>query len=291
MNYCIILSCSYHITDGGRLMYKLLLVSDREEVLKAFEQVQNWELHGFRQPHIRHDYEGMLDSLSKHHSDGISIALSSPEEEDKAIAYLQEFYPAVSLFEAGSTPEEVLLYLKELKSLLNRVRADVSNNYVGEAERLQYCRHEFIRKVLTGEVKDEAVLRRKMKLLRSKMEIASPCLLFELDQTAIRDNRLVGRWLYDQFSLEMLLRSSLGGNFNGLHILPVVESDGRIFILACPLRGSQQGTSAIEHQQEVQDYLTESIEHLRQYKGIDLHINGMKTYPGLISFCSDKYDG
>ena len=48
-------------------MYKLLLVSDRDDVLKAFEEVQNWERLGFKPPHIRHDFEGTKDSLAKHH--------------------------------------------------------------------------------------------------------------------------------------------------------------------------------------------------------------------------------
>ena len=56
-------------------MYKLLLVSDQEDVLKAFGQISNWELHGFKPPHIRHDYEGAVDSLAKHHADGICIAV------------------------------------------------------------------------------------------------------------------------------------------------------------------------------------------------------------------------
>ena len=62
-------------------MYKLLLVSDQEEVLDAFAQIKNWELLGFKQPHIRHDFEGAKDSLAKHHADGICIAVK-PEETD-----------------------------------------------------------------------------------------------------------------------------------------------------------------------------------------------------------------
>ena len=45
-------------------MYKLLLISDQDDVLNAFASINNWELHGFKAPHIRHDYEGTLDSLA-----------------------------------------------------------------------------------------------------------------------------------------------------------------------------------------------------------------------------------
>ena len=69
-------------------MYKLLLISDQEDVLRAFEEVGNWERTGFKQPHIRHDFEGAKDSLAKHHADGIAIAVD-PEEEERILAYLQ----------------------------------------------------------------------------------------------------------------------------------------------------------------------------------------------------------
>ena len=76
-------------------MYKLLLVSDQEDVLNAFAGISNWEIHGFKAPHIRHDFEGTVDSLAKHHADGICIALSDPDEEEKILAYLQEYFPDV----------------------------------------------------------------------------------------------------------------------------------------------------------------------------------------------------
>ena len=83
-------------------MYKLLLISDQKEVLDAFDQITNWELHGFKPPHIRHDFEGTKDCLVKHHIDGIAIALQH-EEEQKILAFLQESYPLISIFEAGRT--------------------------------------------------------------------------------------------------------------------------------------------------------------------------------------------
>ena len=106
-------------------MYKLLLVSDQEEVLNAFAQIRNWEMLGFKQPHIRHDFEGTKDSLAKHHADGIAIAVI-PEEEKKILAYLQEFFPNVPIFQAGRTREEVLRYLNELNILLNMDQKDRS---------------------------------------------------------------------------------------------------------------------------------------------------------------------
>ena len=72
-------------------MYKLLLVSDRDDVLKAFEEVQNWERQGFKPPHIRHDFEGTKDSLAKHHADGIAVSVN-PEEEKRSLPIFRSFF-------------------------------------------------------------------------------------------------------------------------------------------------------------------------------------------------------
>ena len=144
-------------------MYKLLLVSDQEEVLNAFASINNWELLGFKPPHIRHDFEGTKDSLAKHHADGISLAVS-PEQEELILAYLQENFPNVSIFEAGRNEEDVRKYLSELKVLLNRIHADFYNERSNTRDVLQMCRHEFFKKVINGQIKNSDDLHRNMRL-------------------------------------------------------------------------------------------------------------------------------
>ena len=173
-------------------MYKLLLVSDQEEVLNAFASINNWELLGFKPPHIRHDFEGTKDSLAKHHADGICLAVS-PEQEELILAYLQENFPNVSIFEAGRNEEDVRKYLSELKVLLNRIHADFYNERSNTRDVLQLCRHEFFKKVINGQIKNSDDLHRNMRLLRSRMDADRPCLLIEIDQSAPYD-KLEGRW-------------------------------------------------------------------------------------------------
>ena len=164
-------------------MYKLLLVSDQEEVLNAFAGINNWELLGFKPPHIRHDFEGTKDSLAKHHADGISLAVN-PEQEELILAYLQENFPNVSIFQAGRNEEEVRKYLSELKVLLNRIHADFYNERSNTRDVLQMCRHEFFKKVINGQIKSSDDLHRNMRLLRSRMDADGPCLLIEIDKSA-----------------------------------------------------------------------------------------------------------
>ncbi len=266
-------------------MYKLLLITDQAEVLDAFDQVGNWERTGFKYPHIRHDLEGTKDSLAKHHADGIAIAVS-PEEEEKILAYLQENFPAVSIFQAGRTRQEVLRYLNELNILLNRLHADFSNDRFTQADMLQECRHEFFRKVMTGKVATPEELVRNMRLLRSRMDADRPCLLIELGQKEADDGQLEGRWHYGTDRLELTLRKSLGGDFGGIHVLPTVHPDGRILVLACPLHGVETAVSGDSMTAMITDHIREGINHLKEYFDLELTLKEIRILPALNALCT-----
>ncbi len=266
-------------------MYKLLLVSDQEEVLNAFSQIQNWELLGFKQPHIRHDFEGTKDSLAKHHADGICIAVN-PEEEEKILAYLQQYFPNVSIFEAGKSEEEILRYLNELKILLNRIHADFHDERANTRDVLQLCRHEFFRKVINGKVRNSTDLHRGMRLLRSRMDADRPCLLIELEQSVPFD-KLEGRWHDGKERLEVALRTSFAGDLNGIHILPTIHSDGRILVLACPLHGVDTDMTVDMMTATLTAYTADSIQHMKEFFGLELHISGIRVFPALTALCAN----
>ena len=269
-------------------MYKLLLVSDRKQILDAFSQIDNWERQGFKPPHIRHDFEGAKDSLAKHHADGIAIAVSSEEEEEKILAYLQEFYPNVSIFQAGRNTEEILRYLSELNILLNRIHADFSNDSFKEIDMLQECRHEFFRKLMTGGIYCKDDVTRGMRLLRSRMDAEKNCLLIELEQLYISDdNKLEGRWHYGPGRLELALRNSFGGDVDGIHILPTVHPDGRILVLCCPLYGVEAKVSGDNMTAMLTTHIAEGITHLKEFFGLDLHMIGIRVLPSLYALCAE----
>ena len=268
-------------------MYKLLLVSDREDVLNAFEQIQNWERQGFKAPHIRHDFEGTKDSLAKHHADGIAVAVE-PEEEKKILAYLQEYFPNVPLFQAGTNREEVLRYLNELNILLNRIHADFSNDRFREIDMLQECRHEFFRKLMTGRVSRKDDLVRNMRLLRSRMDPDRPCMMVELEQPATNNtDKLEGRWHYGSDRLEIALRNSFGGDIEGIHILPTVHTDGRILVLCCALYGVETPITGDRMTAMLTTHIADGIAHLKEFFGLDLHISGIRVLPSLYVLCTD----
>lgn len=265
-------------------MYKLLLVSDRDDVLSAFEQVGNWERIGFKPPHIRHDFEGAKDSLAKHHADGIAIAVV-PEEKEKIIIYLREKFPYVPVFQAGTTREEVIKYLNELRNVLNRLRADFSADSYNESEVMLECRHDLLRNLVSGKISDPQKFYRFTRLLCSRMDTDRPCILMEMAQPDNADDLLEGRWLGSNQMMERALYHSFARDINGYHILPLVTTEGKIFVLAGPLHGQVDEDGAESTTDVIRKCTEEGIRHVKEFQGLELRITGIRVLPSLNSLC------
>ena len=265
-------------------MYKLLLVSDREDVLKAFAEVNSWERIGFKPPHIRYDFEGAKQSLAIHHADGIAIAVK-PEEKEKLIVYLRANFPYVPVFQAGTTPEEVIFYLKELKTVLNRLRADFSSDTFNEREVMLECRHDLFRRLVSGKISDSAMMERHMRLLRSRMDPDRPCILIEMEQEDRDEDLAMERW-HDSYQLmERTLFPSFARDVSGYHMLPLVTEQGRIYILAGPLHGQTTDGDEESITSTIKTCTEEGIRHAQDYLSVKLKMTDVRVYPSLDSLC------
>jgi len=265
-------------------MYKLLLVSDQEDVLEAFDQIHNWDYNGFRRPHVRHDLDGARESLQKHHADAIILGLREPEDDEKLLVFLREEYPLLPVCEAGRTPSEALEYLGELQQMLNYIRMDFSSDKYDEHVMMIRARRHLFRKLVGGDRMTTRQLYRKMRMLRSRMDPDKPCILMDLEQSALTEDRLVGRWTDSDHLLEKALFQSFGGDVAGLHVLPLVTKEGKIYVLAGALRGQDQA----EDMTAVLDRcVREGIEHMEEYRGLHLRIGEIQIFPSLYAFCTD----
>lgn len=265
-------------------MYKLLLVSDRDEVLKAFEQVENWERIGFKRPHIRHDFEGAKDSLAKHHADGIAMALPV-EEREKMIPYLDEFFPYVPIFRAGTTREEVIGYLSELNQVLNRLRANYSSDSSDEKDVMIKYRHNLFRKLLNGEVNDVDWFNRNMRLLRSRMDSDRPFIVIELAEKDEEGDLLGNRFQDDYRFLERVLAVSFTQDVKGLHLFPLVTEKQKIFLVAGPIHGQTVDDGEESMTAIIQKCAEEGISHVERYQGIELRILQTQVFPSFNALC------
>ena len=258
-------------------MYKLLLATDRAEVLEAFNAVTAWESMGFRAPRIVTSVNGAIKSLGEHHADAIAFRFG--EQDERAMMdHLQVFQPNLPIFSAEETPGGLMDVLKELRMLLNRTHADFSNDDFGVADMLQICRHEFFRALLQDRVTDEASVSRCLRLLRSKMDPDKPCVIVELGMPQDSDF-LKGRWHYGTERLEIALRNFFGVEVAGMRMVAAVLPDERIFLVAGAMRGAAQPDSMTG---VVTAHVQECIEHVQEYLHLDLTMKNIRVLPRLV---------
>lgn len=257
-------------------MYKLLLVTDRAEIMDAFAAVKSWESLGFREPRTTSSFNGAVASLKANHADAIVIAL--PEAEEAALLdHLSVFYPLTPVCAAEKTSGNVEERVKELRKLLNRTHADFSNDDFGEADMMQLCRHEFFRALLGGKIAKKADVKRYMRLLRSRMAWDKPCVVLQLAE-AQHSDYFHGRWHYGAERLEVALRNFFGVELEGMRMLVSVLPDERVFLLACPMLGEEASDSMTGL---VSTHAQDCMEHVREYLDLDLKIDNIRVLSAL----------
>lgn len=249
-------------------MYKLLLVTDNPDVRDAYDRIDSWEMLGFHQPRIAGSVEEALASLTRHHADG--IALNLPDSHWSEMMEALNAYPMLPVIRAYDDTGKDLENIRELGMLLNRTRADYSNDPYNAALMLQLRRHEYFRSLLAGrEVDPEQVLSRLL-MFRSKMDPHRPCMVLELE-TPSHDHYLEGRWHYGADRLEVAMRNIFGAELKGMRVLISVIDEEKIFLVACPMLGCK-APEGEDMEKLVLEHTRANIDHVREYLDIELRI-------------------
>lgn len=262
-------------------MYKLLLVTHNQKVKDAFAGVSSWTLLGFKEPRIATSPDEAVATMAKHHVDGMIISL--PEQEKRRMIEIMNDHPLIPMILENDqvTVDQVTVDVESIGSILNKTRADYSNDRYSEAEMMQMCRHEYFRKLLSGKEKNKADILRNLLLLRSKMDPEVPCVLMEL--SVPEDGYLAGKWQDGANRLEVVMRNIFGAEKEGMRVLVSVVDEERLFLTACPMIGEKQPGS-VQHMLEiVHDHAQAGIEHVREFLGMDLRIASEEIRPDLLS--------
>ena len=262
-------------------MYKLLLVTNNQKVKDAFAGVPSWSLLGFKEPRIAQSTDEAVETMAKHHVDGMIISL--PEQEKRRMIEVMNDHPLIPMILENDqvTVDQVTVDVESIGSLLNKTRADYSNDRYSEAEMMQMCRHEYFRKLLSGTEKDKAGILRNLLLMRSKMDPEVPCVLMELSMP--EDGYLQGKWQDGANRLEVVMRNIFGAEKEGMRVLVSVIDEERIVLTACPMIGEKQPGSVQHMQDIVRDHAQAGIEHVREFLGIELNIASEEVRPNLLS--------
>lgn len=264
-------------------MYKFLLVTDQANILETCEQIGNWSSMGFKAPHIRQTADEAIECLENHHADGIALAVDDAEDE-KICHFLREKYPLLPIIPASANVAEMRKYLGELESLLNRIHADHTNGDFTEKDMMMICRHDFFRRVMNGKMENPKDILRHLRMVRSRMDPESPCVVVEMAQPA-EDGSWRGHWHYSTDVLEARLRNCFGAELDGMRILPTILADDRIVMLCCPMLDCAAPASGESITSLMARHTEECMAHTREYLDLDLHVTGIRVLPSLTALC------
>ncbi len=265
-------------------MYKILLATNDQKVRDAFAAVA-WENLGFKQPRLASTMDEALCSLKAYHADAIAIALPA-QEDSELMKVLMERYPDLPVMEAPDMRGEVELRVLELRKLIVRLNADISNDSYTLADQMMVCRHEYFRAMMDRRIPSAKDIVRMLRLVRSKMDPHRPCVVAELKMPDGSDF-LKGRWHYGPQRLEMALRNIFGVEVAGLRILSCVLPGDRIILLGCPMLYHELETNEDSMTGVVSRHVQDCIDHVDEYLGIDLTIAAMHVLPALTAMAGD----
>ncbi|MBQ8201668.1 MAG: hypothetical protein IJZ74_07870 [Clostridia bacterium] len=267
-------------------MYKLLLATDDQAIRDAFAAVK-WEMLGYRQPRVAASVEEAVNSLNAHHADAIAIGLSA-EEDAALVEYLLEARPNLPIMAVSRNSGHVENHAVELRKLLNRIHADVSNTTFTTAEQLQVARHDFFRAMMDHRIPGRKDVERLLRLTRSKMDPHKPCVVAELSMPEDSDF-LKGRWQYGPERLELALRNIFGVEVHGLRILSCVLPGERIVLLGCPMLCREIDADAEGNSMTgvITTHVRECIDHVDEFLGLDLKISSIRILPALTAMARD----
>lgn len=267
-------------------MYKLLLVTDREEVIDTFAKVQNLADMMMDPVTVIRDIPEAIAYLERNAVDavGYSFRLTDPAPLH---TYLMDVRPSMPIFQTHHHDNTLHDELVRVRAFLDRMRMDDSQEGMDEAQALQYLRDELMHQLLAREIPSPAELKSRLKLVRAQnISTEKPAYLFDFDMPQ-GELYLDGRWRYGRQRLESALRNNFIGRYaDGIHYGVAMLSPRHIRLIACQEKGGKD-ESPQDCERRVRDYVEDKVSRIKQYLDLELELEQF-TVLGSINEIADN---
>ncbi|MBQ9263206.1 MAG: hypothetical protein IJ189_03235 [Clostridia bacterium] len=251
-------------------MYKLLLVTDREDIQSLFQDQLDWKKTSFRPPFIAATAQEGIDLLNSRAIDAVGYLL--PQDDAMPLKrFLRYGRPSLPIYAVCENAAEQEKVLKELTGVLDRLHADFADDYYDEEAMLTIQRDELVHALLAGELKDWEALKRSFKMIRSHVSLDHPSILYEIDmpQGEVYLARHSG---HAQQRLESALRNNFFGRYvEGIYYAVAVLTPRHIRVVCLPMHGKEP--ESIDALGALTDaHIRDSIQKIKEYLGLDLTV-------------------
>jgi len=261
-------------------VYRLLIVTDNPAAKNMLSAMTGWEALGFKQPRIFGTAEEAVECMNSRHIDAVAVE-ASPVLEG-FIAYLDEHYPNLPLFQIAPTADEQRAVVREVYSLLTRIRADDTNDQYDDESRMEEQRERWMKKIIGGMVPTAGEMARLHRLYRCREKLDVPCVLARLELP--EDNQFMEqRWHYGSERLETALRNFFGREHDHMLMHIAVVSTEEVRVLCYPTV-PEMGVS----ENAVFEYVQETTEQIDHYLGLSMHVLDVCRVSGLAAFAAEN---
>ena len=252
-------------------MYKLLLVTDREEVIDTFAKVHNLADMMMDPVTVIRDIPEAIAYLERNAVDavGYSFRLTDPTPLH---TYLMDVRPSMPIFQTHHHDNTLHDELIRVRAFLDRMRMDDSQEGMDEAQALQYLRDELMHQLLAREIPSPAELKSRLKLVRAQnISTDKPAFLFDFDMPQ-GELYLDGRWRYGRQRLESALRNNFIGRYaDGIHYGVAMLSPRHIRLIACQEKGGSDENPQ-DCERRVRAYVDDKVARIKQYLDLELEL-------------------
>lgn len=254
-------------------MYKLLLVSDKEEVRALYTGFAEWEKLGFERPAIAANAQEGIALLSRSRYDAVSSLLSVGEGK-KFFAYLSR-RPEMLGMETARDVERLRREISSARRTLSSRDAARQTKQMDDLTRAM--QNEFFCDLLRGAPMDRARIDERVQSLKFSMtDPARPAAMasFRLPQG---DYFLAEVWRYGRERLENALRNIFENGDERMHFVLLIINPHHMRLLALP----REEMTSEEVVTQMNTHLMRCRSSLEQYFELTLDIKRVVRYDTL----------
>ncbi len=251
-------------------MYKLLLVTDREDIRAMFRDGLDWNKTSFRPAYLAATAQEGIDLINSKPIDAVGYLL--PRADAMPLKrFLRYGRPSLPIFAVCENAEDQRQVLRELCTVLDRLHDDYSDDYYDEEAMLTIQRDELVHALLAGELHDWEAVKRSFKLIRSHVSLDHPSVLYEIDMPQ-GDVYLAGHSGHAQDRLERALRNNFFGRYvDGIYYAVAVLTPRHIRVVCLPMHGKEPETvDALGAMTDA--HIRESIQKIKEFLDLDLTV-------------------
>ena len=213
-------------------MYKLLLVTDREDVREAFLGIQDMNRLMFEPLALAAEATEAMHYLERPGADAIAVDMQN-QDAAPLMAHLDERYPYLPILRTHRRGDALRNELSMLRDALDQLHGDFSDYDNNPAMIMARLQNEALHKLLEERIANRDELASRLLLARSPICPKRPCLLFEFDLPE-GAQYLESRWSHGFERLDLSLRANFFGHIPGPMVYTAaLISPLRLRVLAC----------------------------------------------------------